>query len=248
MPATSSTSSTSASAGRDTVRALSRRWPTVLALALTVPGLVLGASADPGPAESAATVDGYAGFLPLLPLLYVVIHQIGNPRATWPVLAAGASFAFALQALDLVSPAGVLVGTALAVLLWGALRRALWGGSRQAGRGAAEEAAGGTPPHGPAVLGTQALGARAAGTRAAGTVVFGVQALGAVVFGALAVTGLVLDADLGRYVIAAGWFCHGVWDFAHLRLRRLRGVVAPTFAEWCAVVDVMVAVELLFLV
>ncbi|MEV6377954.1 hypothetical protein AB0M31_00865 [Streptomyces sp. NPDC051773] len=265
MPATSSTSSTSstsASAGRDTVRALLRRWPTVLALALTVPGLVLGASADPGPAESAATVDGYAGFLPLLPLLYVVIHQIGNPRATWPVLAAGASFAFALQALDLVSPAGVLVGTALAVLLWGALRGAPRGGSRQAGRGAAEDAAGdaagGAPPHGPAVLGTQALGtqapgtqalrARATGVRATGTVVFGVQALGAVVFGALAVTGLVLDADLGRYVIAAGWFCHGVWDFAHLRLRRLRGVVAPTFAEWCAVVDVMVAVELLFLV
>ncbi|WP_086783613.1 hypothetical protein [Streptomyces caniscabiei] len=248
MSATSSTSSTTASAGRDTVRALSRRWPTVLALALTVPGLVLGASADPGPAESAATVDGYAEFLPLLPLLYVVIHQIGNPRATWPVLAAGASFAFALQALDLVSPAGVLVGTALAVLLWGALRGALRGGSRQTGRGAVEEAAGGAPPHGPAVLRTQALGARAAGTRAAGTVVFGVQALGAVVFGALAVTGLVLDADLGRYVIAAGWFCHGVWDFAHLRLRRLRGVVAPAFAEWCAVVDVMVAVELLSLV
>ncbi|MDX3731515.1 hypothetical protein [Streptomyces caniscabiei] len=243
MSATSSTSSTSASAGRDTVRALSRRWPTVLALALTVPGLVLGASADPGPAESAATVDGYAEFLPLLPLLYVVIHQVGNPRATWPVLAAGASFAFALQALDLVSPAGVLVGTSLAVLLWGALRGALRGGGRQAGRDAAEEATGGTPPHGPTALGTQALGARASGT-----LVFGVQALGAVVFGALAVTGLVLDADLGRYVIAAGWFCHGVWDFAHLRLRRLRGVVAPTFAEWCAVVDVMVAVELLFLV
>ncbi|WP_086799282.1 hypothetical protein [Streptomyces caniscabiei] len=243
MSATSSTSSTSASAGRDTVRALSRRWPTVLALALTVPGLVLGASADPGPAESAATVDGYAEFLPLLPLLYVVIHQVGNPGATWPVLAAGASFAFALQALDLVSPAGVLVGTSLAVLLWGALRGALRGGGRQAGRDAAEEATGGTPPHGPTALGTQALGARASGT-----LVFGVQALGAVVFGALAVTGLILDADLGRYVIAAGWFCHGVWDFAHLRLRRLRGVVAPTFAEWCAVVDVMVAVELLFLV
>jgi hypothetical protein len=30
-------------------------------------------------------------------------------------------------------------------------------------------------------------------------------------------------------------------------MRRLRGVVAPTFAEWCAVVDVVVAVELVFL-
>ncbi|WNZ08135.1 hypothetical protein [Streptomyces sp. 11x1] len=56
-----------------------------------------------------------------------------------------------------------------------------------------------------------------------------------------------LDADLGRYLIAADWFCHGVWDLAHLRMRRLRGVVAPTFADWCAVVDVVVAVELVFL-
>ena len=67
-------------------------------------------------------------------------------------------------------------------------------------------------------------------------------------FGALALTGLVLDPDVGRYLVAAGWFLHGVWDFAHLRMRRLDGVVAPTFAEWCGVVDVVVAVELLFLV
>ncbi|MFF7391242.1 hypothetical protein ACFZAE_22705 [Streptomyces scabiei] len=221
--------STPASAGRSPVRALSRRWPTMLALALTVPGLVLGASADPpGPAESAATIDAHAELLPLLPLLYVVVHQIGRPRATWPVLAVGASCAVALQALDLVSPAGVMVGTALAVLLWGAVRSAIR--SRASSRGpvgsVAEGTTGGTP-HGRAV--------------------FGLQAAGAVVFGALAVTGLVLDADLGRYLIAAGWFCHGVWDFAHLRMRRLRGVVAPTFAEWCAVVDVVVAVELVFL-
>lgn len=224
----SATHSTSASAGRSPVRALSRRWPTMLALALTVPGLVLGASADPAPAESAATVDGYAEFLPLLPLLYVVVHQIGNPRATWPVLVAGASFAFALQALDLVSPAGVMVGTALAVLLWGAVQGAVQGAARGAARGTAGDATAGATPHGPSV--------------------FQLQAAGAVVFGALAVTGLVLDPDLGRYLVAAGWFCHGVWDFAHLRMRRLQGVVAPTFAEWCAVVDVVVAVELLFLV
>ncbi|MFF9037806.1 hypothetical protein ACF090_20320 [Streptomyces sp. NPDC014892] len=218
----SATPSTSACAERSPVRALARRWPTVLALALTVPGLILSASAEPTPAESAATVDAYAEFLPLLPLLYVVVHQIGTPRVTWPVLAAGASFAFALQALDLVSPAGVMVGTALAVLLWGAARHAIRNTPRSAPRSTA-----GATPH--------------------STPVFAVQAAGTVVFGALAVTGLILDADLGRYLIAAGWFCHGVWDLAHLRTRRLRGVVAPSFAEWCAVVDVVVAVELLFL-
>jgi hypothetical protein len=202
----SATASGSTSEGRRPARALVRRWPTVFALALTAPGLVLGPSGD-----LSDTVDGYADFLPLLPLLYVVIHQIGTPRATWPVLVAGAAFAFALQALDLVSPAGVLVAVALTVLLRGAFRSAA-----------------GATPHGPAVL--------------------GIQAAGAVVFGALAVTGLVLDPDLGRYLVAAGWFLHGVWDFAHLRMRPLQGVVAPAFAEWCAVVDVMVAVELLFLV
>ncbi|WP_246203886.1 hypothetical protein [Streptomyces tailanensis] len=126
---------------------------------------------------------------------------------TWPVLVVGASVAFGLQVLEIVSSAGVMVAVALAVLLWGAFR--------------------GTPH---------------------GRTVFGIQAAGAVVFGALAVTGLVLDPDLGRYLVAAGWFFHGVWDFAHLRIRGLNGIVAPTFAEWCAVVDVMVGVELLFFV
>ncbi|MCC9705061.1 hypothetical protein E4N62_07215 [Streptomyces sp. MNU76] len=90
-----------------------------------------------------------------------------------------------------------------------------------------------------------------AGVSAGGTphgrAVFGLQAAGAVVFGAPAVTGLVVGADLGRYLIAAGWFCHGVGDFTHLRMRRLRGGRGPTFAEWCAVVDVVVAVELVCL-
>lgn len=198
----SATPSGSAAEGRRPVRVLLHRWPTAFALALTVPGLVLGASGDP-----ADSVHGYGGFLPILPLLYVVIHQTGKPKVTWPVLVVGAAFAFGLQALDLVSPAGVMVAVALAVLLRGAVR--------------------GTP-HGPTV--------------------FRVQAAGAVLFGTLAVTGLVLDPDLGRYLVAAGWFLHGVWDLAHLRLRRLQGIVAPTFAEWCAVVDVVVAVELLFLV
>jgi hypothetical protein len=199
---TSCSSSSDVSEGRRPGRALLRRWPTALALALTVPGLVLG-----GSEEAAGAVRGYGEFLPLLPLLYVVVHQAGRAKATWPVLGAGVVFAFALQLLDVVSPAGVMVGVALAVLLWGAVR--------------------GTP-HGRPLL--------------------GVQAVGAVVFGALALTGLVLDPDVGRYLVAAGWVLHGVWDFAHLRMRRLDGVVAPTFAEWCGVVDVVVAVELLFLV
>jgi len=73
---------------------------------------------------------------------------------------------------------------------------------------------------------------------------FRVQALGMVGFGALAVGGLVLDPDLGRYVVAAGWFLHGIWDFVHLKLDK---VVARSYAEWCGVVDVLIAAELVFL-
>jgi hypothetical protein len=68
-----------------------------------------------------------------------------------------------------------------------------------------------------------------------------VQALGMLGFGALALTGLVIDPEVGRYVVAAGWFLHGVWDFVHLKLNK---VVAPSFAEWCGVVDIVIAAEL----
>ncbi|GAB2979654.1 hypothetical protein GCM10023080_051450 [Streptomyces pseudoechinosporeus] len=178
---------------------LKRRWPTALAVALSLPGLIGGGSAD-----VADTVGGYGDALPLLPLLYVILNQIGKPRWTWPVLGAGLATMVALRALDVVAPSTVFVALALVLLVWGAVR--------------------GTP-HGPAI--------------------FRVQAAGALVFGGLALAGLAVDPDLGRYLVAAGWFFHGVWDFVHMWLDK---VVARTFAEWCGVIDVLVAVELLFLV
>ncbi|ADD40010.1 hypothetical protein [Stackebrandtia nassauensis] len=69
-----------------------------------------------------------------------------------------------------------------------------------------------------------------------------VQALGMLIFGGLGLLGLIVDPELARYLIAAGWFFHGVWDFVHLKLDR---VVARSFAEWCGVVDIVVAAELL---
>ncbi|WP_121179941.1 hypothetical protein [Nocardiopsis sp. Huas11] len=72
---------------------------------------------------------------------------------------------------------------------------------------------------------------------------FQVQALGMLVFGGLGLAGLVVDPGLGRYLVAAGWLFHGVWDFVHLWLGK---VVARSFAEWCGVVDVWVAVVLVF--
>ncbi|MGW9592894.1 hypothetical protein ACWHLZ_21565 [Streptomyces chartreusis] len=70
------------------------------------------------------------------------------------------------------------------------------------------------------------------------------QAGGAVLFCGLALAGLAVDADLGRCLVAAGWFLHGVWDFVHLWRDK---VLSRTFAEWCGVIDVLVAAQLLFL-
>jgi hypothetical protein len=72
---------------------------------------------------------------------------------------------------------------------------------------------------------------------------FRVQALGMLGFGAVAVAGLAVDPDLGRYLVAAGWFGHGIWDFVHLKLDK---VVARSYAEWCGVLDVLIAAELVF--
>jgi hypothetical protein len=72
---------------------------------------------------------------------------------------------------------------------------------------------------------------------------FRVQALGMLGFGALALAGLVVDPDLGRYLVAAGWFFHGVWDLVHFRLDK---VVARSYALWCGILDVGIAAELVF--
>lgn len=69
------------------------------------------------------------------------------------------------------------------------------------------------------------------------------QALGMLGFGALALVGLIVDPDLGRYLVAAGLFLHGIWDLVHFRLDK---VVARSHAEWCFVVDIILAVELAF--
>ncbi len=146
----------------------------------------------------------FGEILPLLPLIYLVVNQIGKPRGTWPVLGAGLVAVFALPVQDVVAPSTVLVACALVFLIWGAVC--------------------GTP-HGRAT--------------------FGAQAAGALVFGGLVIAGPAVDPELGRCLVAAGWFLHGVWDFVHLWLDK---VVARTFAEWCGVVDVLVAAQLLFIV
>lgn len=175
-------------------RRIAARWPTALALGMSTL-MAGGAGTDDG-------IRMFAGILPLLPLIYLVVATLERRRATWPLLAGGFAVIFLLRALDLISPGVVFWAVALVVLVW------------------------------------NAIGGR---LRRDGTV--RLQAVGMLVFGGLGLAGLVVDPEVGRYLVAAGWFLHGVWDVVHLKLNL---VVARSFAEWCAVVDVLVAAGLVF--
>ena len=61
----------------------------------------------------------------------------------------------------------------------------------------------------------------------------------AVVFGAAAVTATLVSVEAGSYIVAAGLIAHAVLDVVLWRADR---VVARSFAEWCAVFDVVVGV------
>lgn len=67
------------------------------------------------------------------------------------------------------------------------------------------------------------------------------QAAGAVGFGAVAAVALLVDPEVGRRLVAAGWLAHAAWDLAHFRAR----LVVPTwYSLACAVVDAFVGVSL----
>lgn len=175
--------------------AIGRRWPTLLALAVSAATWAGGGSDE--------SVIGVGQVLPQLPLLYLIVCKIHRPRASWPVLIAGITATFVLRAADLIDPATVAVAIALIVLLWAAVDGHL---------------------------------------RADG--LLQLQAIGMIGFGALALTGLALEPEVGRYLIAVGWLLHGAWDFLHLRCGK---VVVRSYAEWCGVVDILIAGQLLFL-
>ncbi|MDI6102446.1 hypothetical protein QLQ12_27885 [Actinoplanes sp. NEAU-A12] len=78
--------------------------------------------------------------------------------------------------------------------------------------------------------------------RRAGRAETAVQLVGLLVFGGVAVLALHTGPELARVLVAAGWLSHGLWDLLHLRRR---GVVPAAYAEWCAVLDVLVGVSLL---
>jgi len=71
------------------------------------------------------------------------------------------------------------------------------------------------------------------------------QSVGMFVFGLVVLAALYVDPDLGSYLVAFALLGHGVWDAYHLLANR---VVARSYAEWCAVVDVLAGAAILILV
>jgi hypothetical protein len=68
------------------------------------------------------------------------------------------------------------------------------------------------------------------------------QAAGMLGFGTIALTALYADLQLGGYLVAAGLIGHGVWDAYHYLRNR---VVARSYAEFCAVLDLLVGTAIL---
>ena len=69
------------------------------------------------------------------------------------------------------------------------------------------------------------------------------QLAGVAAFGLVAGVALLVDPDVGRHVVAAGWLAHAAWDLAHFRAK----LVVPTwYALACVVVDAFVGVSLVW--
>jgi hypothetical protein len=71
------------------------------------------------------------------------------------------------------------------------------------------------------------------------------QLLAMVVVGVAAVVTLFVDGDTGGYLVAAGLLGHAVWDAYHHRTNR---VVARSMAEFCFVLDTLIAAAMIAVV
>jgi hypothetical protein len=67
------------------------------------------------------------------------------------------------------------------------------------------------------------------------------QAIGMAVFGGAAAVVLLVGGDVGAYLVAAGLLGHAAWDAHHHRTER---VVARSLAEFCFVLDTLIAVAM----
>ena len=69
------------------------------------------------------------------------------------------------------------------------------------------------------------------------------QTVGVLVFGSIVLAALYVSADLGGFLVAIALLGHAAWDAYHYLRDR---VVARSYAEWCAVVDLLAGAAVLF--
>jgi hypothetical protein len=69
------------------------------------------------------------------------------------------------------------------------------------------------------------------------------QTVGMLAFGSIVLAALYVDADLGGFLVAIALLGHAAWDAYHYLRDR---VVARSYAEWCAVVDLLAGAAVLF--
>ena len=68
------------------------------------------------------------------------------------------------------------------------------------------------------------------------------QAAGMLGFGSIALVALYVEPDLGGYLVAFALLGHAAWDAYHYLRDR---VVARSYAEWCAVIDLLTGAAIL---
>jgi hypothetical protein len=70
------------------------------------------------------------------------------------------------------------------------------------------------------------------------------QTAGMIAWAAIGLTVLFVSPNIGGYLVAAGLIGHAVWDIVHYWTNR---VAARTYAEFCAVLDILVGAAILFM-
>jgi hypothetical protein len=70
------------------------------------------------------------------------------------------------------------------------------------------------------------------------------QAAGMLAFGSIGLVALYVDPDLGGHLVAFALLGHAAWDAVHYVRNR---VVARSYAEFCAVFDLLVGAAILFI-
>jgi hypothetical protein len=141
--------------------------------------------------------------------IYLGAAALRRPAAAWPLFFATSAVLTVARLLgDRVEPTWLILAGAVALLVFGLLR-----GAAHPGYGLLRGAA--RPGYG-----------------------LPLQTLALLGFGAAAGTALVVDPELGAYLVAAGLLGHAAWDAYHHRVNR---VVVRSMAEFCLALDTALA-------